>query len=64
MGEPSAIPGVPAIDRVLADPAASLPLKSVVRLWLTRDFVDAARDARVLAQLLEARAVELVGRAP
>ncbi|MCH4269638.1 MAG: hypothetical protein LKF80_14670 [Brevundimonas sp.] len=64
MGESNAMPGSPAIDRVLADPAASFPLKSVLRLWLTRDFIDAARDAQVLAQLFEARATKMVGRAP
>lgn len=53
-----------SIDRVLADPAASFALKAALRLWLRRDFIDAARDARVLAQLLEARAVEMEGRAP
>lgn len=57
------MPWSPSIEQVLADPAASFALKSVLRLWLTRDFSDAARDARVLSQLLEARANELAGRA-
>ena len=46
------------IDRVLADPAVSFPLKSVLRQWLLRDCLDAAGDARVLVLLLEAGAVE------
>lgn len=63
MGDPSAMPLSPSIDQVLADPAASFALKSVLRLWLTRDFSDAAQDARALARLLEARTAEMAGRA-
>jgi len=41
----------PAIDEILADPAASVWLKAGLRLALSRDPVDAANDADVLARL-------------
>lgn len=56
--------GVASVDGVLTEPAASFALKSVLRLWLLRDSVDAARDAAVPAQLLEVRAAEVLGRGP
>ena len=49
-------------ERVLADPAASFWLKDALRSALDRDPVDAANDAEVLAQLLEQRCQEILGR--
>lgn len=43
---------------LLADPAVSFPLKTVILSWEQRDPVDAARDARVLAEVFERRADE------
>ena len=45
---------------LLIDPAVSFALKDVLRLWEVRDPVDAARDARLLAEVLERRADEAV----
>jgi hypothetical protein len=42
-------------EDVLRDPAASLWLKDTLRSALTRDPVDAANDAELLAHLLEER---------
>ena len=50
------------IERVLVDPAASCWLKDALRSALDRDPVDAASDAEVLAQLLEQRCQEILGR--
>jgi len=44
----------PTIDEILADPAASVWLKAALRSALSRDPVDAANDADVLARLLNA----------
>jgi len=46
---------LPSIDQVLADPAASLWLKTALRSALCRDPVDAAHDSEILAQLLGQR---------
>jgi len=40
---------LPAIERVLEDPAASYWLKAALRSALSRDPVDAANDSAVLA---------------
>lgn len=45
---------------LLSDPAVSFPLKSVILTWEQRDPVDAARDARILAEVFERRAEEAV----
>ncbi len=45
----------PAIDEILADPAASFWLKAALRSALSRDPVDAANDADVLARVLNDR---------
>ena len=45
---------------LLIDPAVSFALKDVLRTWEVRDPVDAARDARLLAEVLERRADEAV----
>lgn len=50
----------PTVADLLVDPAARFALKDVIRAWEARDPVDAARDARVLADLLERRADEAV----
>ncbi len=47
--------GLPQIDEVLRDPAASFWLTDALRAALARDPVDAARDAEVLARLLDRR---------
>jgi hypothetical protein len=50
------------IGQVLADSAASFWLKDALRSALTRDPVDAANDAEVLAQLLDQRCQEILGQ--
>jgi len=50
------------IEQVLADPAASFWLKDALRSALTRDPVDAANDAEVLARLLDRRCQEILRR--
>ena len=54
---------LPSIDEVLADPAASLWLKSALRSALSRDPVDAANDSEILARLLRLRCHRLLGKA-
>lgn len=49
-------PSVPDVETVLTDPAASHWLKVVLQSALTRDSVDAANDAEVLAAILRDRA--------
>lgn len=50
------------IEQVLADPAASFWLKVALNSALDRDPVDAANDAEVLAQLLQQRCQQILGR--
>ena len=45
-----------SVEEMLADPTISFPLKSILRGWMERDCVDAANDARLLCEVLEARA--------
>jgi hypothetical protein len=52
--------GLPSIDEVLADSAASLWLKSALRSALSRDPIDAANDSEILARLLELRSERLL----
>jgi hypothetical protein len=52
---PSSSDELPEIAAVLHDPAASSWLKTCLCSALSRDPVDAANDAEVLAQLLELR---------
>jgi len=52
------------IDDLLVDPAVSFALKAVLKLWEERDPMDAARDARLLAEVLERRADEAVSWIP
>lgn len=53
--EPTDSSELPEIAAVLRDPAASSWLKTSLCSALSRDPVDAANDAEVLAQLLERR---------
>ena len=46
---------LPSIDEVLHDPSASSWLRTALLTALTRDPVDAANDAEVLARLLDRR---------
>lgn len=46
----------PTAADLLGDPAVSFALKAVIIGWTPRDPIDAALDARVLADLLERRA--------
>ena len=50
----------PSVADLLIDPAVSFALKDVLRTWENRDPADAARDARLLAEVLERRADEAV----
>ncbi|WP_312597972.1 hypothetical protein [Brevundimonas sp.] len=45
---------------LLADPTVSFALKTVILTWEQRDPIDAAHDARLLAELFERRADEAV----
>jgi len=44
---------LPTIEQILADPAASKWLKAALLVALSRDPVDAANDAEVLAKVLD-----------
>lgn len=48
----------PTVADLLMDPAVSFALKSVILTWEMRDVVDAAADARLLAEVFERRAQE------
>lgn len=50
----------PGIAAVLHDPAASSWLKTCLCSALSRDPVDAANDAEILAQLLERRCRDIL----
>lgn len=52
--------GLPTVADLLMDPAVSFALKAVILSWETRDTVDAAQDARLLAEVFERRADEAV----
>jgi len=45
---------------LLMNPAVSFALKTVILSWETRDVVDAAADARLLAEVFMRRADEAV----
>ena len=68
MADPQSRPvsdrSLPTVADLLVDPAVSFVLKDVLKAWEKRDPVDAARDARILADLLERRADEAVSWAP
>jgi hypothetical protein len=57
---PSGSDELPEIDAVLHDPTASSWLKTCLCSALSRDPVDAANDAEVLAQLLERRCRDIL----
>lgn len=46
----------PSLDDLLDDPAVSYPLKAVLLIWRSRDPVDAAKDAALLAAVMGDRA--------
>lgn len=54
--------GLPTTDEILDDPTASFWLKAALHSALSRDPVDAANDAEVLAQVLERRCRNLLNR--
>ncbi len=68
MADPQSQPvsdrSMPTVADLLVDPAVSFALKDVLKAWEMRDPVDAALDARILADLLERRADEAVSWAP
>ena len=51
----------PTIEQVVADPAASYWLKAALESALKRDCLDAAYDAKLLAELLKARCDKIMG---
>ena len=53
---------LPQLEEALQDPAASFWLKRALQSALSRDPVDAANDADVLARLLDARCRSLLNR--
>jgi hypothetical protein len=52
--------GLPPIPVILADPAASSWLKNALQDALSRDPVDAANDAEIVAKLLDRRCREIL----
>jgi hypothetical protein len=55
---------LPTIDEILDDPAASFWLKAALHSALSRDPVDAANDADVLARVLEHRCRNVLDMTP
>jgi hypothetical protein len=55
---------LPSIEHVLDDRAASFWVKSALRTLLSRDPVDAANDAELVAKLLERRCREILTSDP
>ena len=53
----------PTVEQVMADPAASLWLTRALDAALTRDPVDAANDAEVLARILDQRCRKILAGA-
>jgi len=60
--EPAKSGELPEIAAVLGDPAASFWLKACLCSALSRDPVDAANDAEILAKLLERRCRDILSR--
>lgn len=54
--------GLPPIPKILADPAASSWLKNALREASSRDPVDAANDAEILAKLLDRQCREVLSQ--
>lgn len=61
MSDRATADNLPAIEEILADPAVSFWLSTALRLALSRDPVDAANDADLLARLLERRCRNIFG---
>jgi hypothetical protein len=55
---------LPTIEEVLADPSASFWLRNALLAALSRDPVDAANEADVLARLLDKRCREILEAKP
>lgn len=55
---------LPTIEEVLADPSASFWLRNALLAALSRDPVDAANEADVLARLLDKRCCEILEANP
>lgn len=49
-------------NRILKSNGASYWLKDAIKALWNRDCVDAARDARILAEVIEQRADEVLGQ--
>ncbi len=52
----------PSLDDLLDDPSVSYPLKAVLLIWRSRDPVDAAHDAALLAAVMGDRAAFRLGQ--
>lgn len=52
----------PNLDDLLDDPSVSYPLKAVLLIWRSRDPVDAAHDAALLAAVMGDRAAFRLGQ--
>lgn len=50
----------PSMDNLLDDPAVSCPLRAVLIVWRGRDPVDAARDAALLAKVMDDRTLRMM----
>lgn len=53
---------LPSVDDLLDDPSVSYPLKAVLLIWRSRDPVDAAHDAALLAAVMSDRAAFRLGQ--
>ena len=53
-------PPLPSIEEILADPSASFWLRNALLAALSRDPVDAANDADVLARLLDKKCCDVL----
>ena len=56
----TAAPARPTVAELLVDPSVSFALKAVIRSWASRDVVDAAADAGLLAEVFQRRADEVL----
>jgi hypothetical protein len=50
------------ITKLLEDPSTSFWLRDALRAALSRDYIDAANDAAILAVVLESRAQQLLSQ--
>ena len=58
--EPKVALELPTIEEILSDPSASYWLQNALRSALSRDPVDAANDADILARLLDGRCRQIL----